>query len=167
MEIEIVKRIFRGTREEYLLVQPWFEEQDVRELVVDREVTVGPVDQVEVGPQRVHLSKDEIRRILLRKPKLENDHNHRKLFRILEEGHNKYTGASVLLDKLGLENDMTKLAGIMGSLGRRISQTPGIPKAGEGDAPLYFFLEIKKLDNEWHYRMKPELRDVLREMGYI
>ncbi len=167
MEVQVVRYIFKGSTEEYQTVRSLFQQEVPMTRLADQ--AQDPMEAItpDVQPKEVRLTKDEIRQVLTRRPKLEADHNHRRLFKILDEAKGAWVSTSTLVSKLGFGDDKAKLAGVLGALGRRINQTPKIPQATPPQAALELLIEFKRIGKEWHYRMRPELREVLTEMDYL
>lgn len=167
MEVQVIRYTFKGSTEEYQTVRSLFEQEVPSTSIVDQEPAATVEITPEVQQKEVRLTKDEIRQVLTRRPKLETDHNHRKLFKILDEDKGEWVHASTLVSKLGFGDEKAKLAGVLGALGRRINQTPNISQAAPPQTALELFIDVRRSGKEWYYRMRPELREVLAEMDYL
>jgi hypothetical protein len=145
----MIKLVFEGTAEEYEVVRDQFE-------------TEPPVTPSQNGAESAaslphsHAYADIVR-VLHRLPIPEN---HRRLFNALYEAGEPGLTRTAL--RAALDVNEGELNGILGALGRRINGTQGLHfNKGQG-LSLALFLDTWK-DSEWHYRLKPEVRQVLQD----
>jgi hypothetical protein len=67
-------------------------------------------------------------------------------------------------------SDASMVSGVLGALGRRINLTPrskeiiDAMKVGTG---ISIFMDTKKIDGRWHYRLRPEVHQVLRDQRIV
>ncbi len=141
---------FEGSLQEYEAVRHLFESAPEPAITTDQ----PPVGNDEY---------DDVVRVLRRLPIPEN---HRRLFRVLADaGEAGLTRADL---RTALEMNDGELNGILGALGRRINGTHGLTfNKGQG-IPLALFLDSwKDQTSEWHYRLRPPVRQALYDEGVL
>jgi hypothetical protein len=104
-----------------------------------------------------------IRRVIERHPALPS--GQKDLYQALFRAGN--TGASISQLAAEMGRTESQIYGVLGALGRRINNTQGI----EGTPGIgYVFGYIREVESEsypgWGWKMRPELRDVLRSGNY-
>lgn len=108
--------------------------------------------------QQVQPKTDVIKRILDRTPKLSN--GPKTLFRVLYEAGNKGLNYDDIAQQMGRTN--SQLSGVLGALGRRINNTTGV----EGKPGIIYLLEIVSDADGWGWRMRYELKQVIKNSNY-
>ena len=147
--MKISKLAFDGTSAEFEKIAHLFADSQARESAsTPKEESVGGVE------------KEFVLRILSRLPLSDNQ---KRVLQIIHETGDQYIGYSELAKGIKIEPSM--LAGVLGTLGRRIKNTPGFPETEE--SPITLFFEYKYENGEWHYRMCPLLREVVEETGIV
>ncbi len=148
--MELSKLNFVGTVEEFAAVEHLFGagHRENVELVQERN---GSSDGEGKGRDGI------IRDVIRRRPVPSGQ---RELYEVLDKA-----GDSGLL-KLELAEAMSRtereFTGVLGALGKRIFGTKGT-----GEQGISLFLEISAADNTWRYRLRPEVRTVLKAEGLL
>jgi hypothetical protein len=102
---------------------------------------------------------DDVRRMLTRRRILNGQ---RALYEALYEARDRGLSRSELAARMN--RSKAELAGVLGALGHRINRTEGL----EGKGGIEAVLEICMLeDGDWHYRMRPALREALEAEGIV
>jgi hypothetical protein len=102
---------------------------------------------------------DDVRRMLTRR-RIPN--GQRALYEALYEARDRGLSKSDLAARINRSE--AELAGVLGALGNRITRTEGL----EGKGGIEAVLEICMLeDGDWHYRMRPVLREALEAEGIV
>jgi hypothetical protein len=102
---------------------------------------------------------DDVRRMLTRR-RIPN--GQRALYEALYEARDRGLSRSDLAARIN--RSKAELAGVLGALGHRINRTEGL----EGKGGIEAVLEICMLeDGDWHYRMRPVLREALEAEGIV
>jgi hypothetical protein len=96
----------------------------------------------------------------------------RDLYGVLYEAGDRGLSRNELIEKL--QRSPAEVAGVVGTMGRRIHQTPGARGAAEAlgilpadRAGLVIFFDLTPVSGQPHYRMRLELRLVLESEGLI
>ena len=143
---------FEGTAEEFKTVAHLFSKNMAQEEPATNEISTEIEKKEEIEP------KEALRKMINRIPL--NKH-HKALFKALSEGETR-------LDKLGNKINITpeQFRGVMGGLGRRISGTKEIKKAGlpESVKAVIFY---RKIDDGWSVSLTADAKEVLMEEGII
>ncbi len=143
---------FEGTTQEFAAVAHLFADARAPRTPVEPQGGDGATDPE--GESRVPF----IRRVLNRMPIPPGQLD---LYRVLYGAGDRTLTGGELAANMGRPID--KLNGVLGALGRRVNETPGA-KGKEGICAL---LEVHNADGNWHYRMRPELRQALEEEGIV
>ncbi len=85
-----------------------------------------------------------------------------KVYRALYDAHDQGLTAIELAQHIG--RDVKELSGVLGALGTRINQTEGSGLAVKPGIALVFGMQ-KLANNQWQYRMLPELRAALEKLN--
>lgn len=109
------------------------------------------------GPEQT--VSDAIWRILTRIP---IPVGQQKVYRALYDAHEHGLTGAELAQQIG--RDISELSGVLGALGSRINQTEGSGLATKPGITLVFDIQ-KVTNNQWHYRMLPELRSALEKLN--
>lgn len=139
---------FTGTAEEF---------QRVAHLFADRREGAAEVADGDNGDATVAF----VRHLLTRR---RIPHGQLALFKALYAAGDQGLSKADLAAAMNRSED--ELHGVMGALGRRINRTAGIeqvyPQGGTGT-----LLELRTIDGEPRYVMRPALRQVLEELGIV
>ncbi len=109
--------------------------------------------------QRGEVSVDAVRRMLTRRPVPDGQ---RVLYRALYQAGDQGLSRSDLA--VAMNRSKLQLSGVLGALGRRINRTEGL----EGKEGILIVFDASMLgDGDWHYRMRPVLREALEAEGII
>lgn len=114
------------------------------------------------GSQQIRPKIDVIKRILDRRPYLSP--RPKTLFKVLYQAGND--GLKFEDIAAQMEGTPSQLSGVLGALGRRINNTPGV----EGKPGISYMLEIvHEIDSDpqaWGWRMRYELMQLIRDSNY-
>ena len=118
----------------------------------------GIADSSDVRP-----SLDVIRRIIERQPTTRG--GRRSLYEVLYKAGDHDLSISQTAEAMGYARN--QVFGVLGALGRRINNTPGV----EGNPGIGFVLQYVEVDgiseeDSWGWKMRPELREALRKGNY-
>lgn len=101
----------------------------------------------------------DVRRMLTR---IRIPDGQRALYEVLYEAGDQGLSRSDLA--AALNRSKSELAGVLGALGHRINRTEGL----EGKGGIEAVLDVSTLeDGDWHYRMRPVLREALEAEGIV
>jgi len=146
MRIEVEGVVYEGTPEE------------LREFFPNLAGRILP--EVATDPTRADSTlniKKVIREVLHRLPV---PRGQQELYKALYHSGDKGLSYSQIAEVMNRTEQ--EIAGVLGALGRRVNGTPGV----SGDEGIGLLFIIERVGDEWHYRMKPELRQVLEEEGF-
>jgi hypothetical protein len=131
------------TVEEFLKVAPNLAAnlQEFSEMDLQPKSPVQPIDTREV-----------ILRVLRRK---DISDGQKALFRALMRAGEAGLSQKELADQIG--SSVRRLNGVLGALGRRISNTEG------ANTGIGLVLDVTRVGGSWHYQIKDELREILLE----
>lgn len=87
----------------------------------------------------------------------------RQLYKALYDAGDEGRLQDELVDVMG-RRDRHDLSGVMGALGRRINGTPGYGETHKPGTAMVFSFE-KASDGQWRYRLLPEMRAALEDLG--
>jgi hypothetical protein len=135
----------------------------VRDLIGDLKVESS---QVEItsgneGSTRIRDIAKLIQKVIERAPELPAAQ--KDLYRVLFLADDKGLAYRTLAARMGRTDK--QLNGVLGALGRRINNTPGV-EDNPGVGLLLSFREKAPPENNWGWAMKQELRSVLEEQKY-
>jgi ribosomal protein L29 len=100
--------------------------------------------------------QQQIQELEARIESLEKENAHLRAEKALYDAGDEGLPMSGLSEALNRSRD--QVAGVLGALGRRINGTPGL----EGKGGILVVLDISEAKGgEWHYRMRPCLRQAL------
>lgn len=123
----------------------------------------APIDEASAELQK--FIKRVLNRILI-------PQGQRDLYGVLYEAGDRGLSRNELIEKL--QRSPAEVAGVVGTMGRRIHQTPGARGAAEAlgilpadRAGLVIFFDLTPVSGQPHYRMRLELRLVLESEGLI
>jgi len=110
------------------------------------------------GVPRGQVSVADVRRMLSRRPV---PYGQRQLYEVLAAAGDEGLAKDELGDAMG--RSRRQVSGVFGALGNRITNTEGLEGKGIGAV-----LAISRnTQGEWHYRMRPVLRQALEEEGML
>jgi hypothetical protein len=151
--MEVSKIIFKGTPEEFPSVAQLF-----ANLGSDGGSAAQPADG---SPEQPNGSNAEVIRRVLTRMQIPNGQI--ALYKALANADDGRLSASALAAAMGRTEQ--ELSGVLGALGRRINGTEGVDQTTHPGIGL--FLGYTRENGEWHYRLRPEVRDVLEREGVI
>lgn len=150
--------IFKGTPEEFSKVAPFFSKSEM-EVPPDKFAAInGYQEQSSKGGA---VNEEVILRVLKRKRIKKGQTGLYKAFSKLGD---EWLSGSRLAATMGIEK--TQLSGVLGALGRRINETEGVSKTNPPG--IAFFLDYTHEDGgEYSYRLRPEVRAILKREGLL
>ncbi len=150
--MKLSKLNFEGTAEEFAAVEHLFVTGAVENTeLVDVEERTGSLDGEGKGRD------DIIRDVIRRRPVPPGQ---RQLYEALHEAGDQGLLKPELAE--AMERTERELTGVLGALGKRIFGTKGT-----GEQGILLFLEISAANGTWRYRLRPEVRAVLKAEGLI
>ncbi len=146
--MELSKLIFVGTAKEFAAVEHLFAfgQAENNELVQEHN---GSSDGEGKG-------RDEIIRDVIGRRSVSQ--GQRQLYEVLDKAGDQGLLKPELAEAMGRSE--RELTGVLGALGKRIFGTKGTAEEG-----ILLFLEISAADGTWNYRLRPEVRAVLKAEG--
>lgn len=150
--MELSKLDFVGTAEEFAAVEHLFGDRCAENPeLVDVEEHNGSSGSEGKGRDPV------IRDVIRRRPV---PRGQRELYEVLVKAGDGGLLKPELAEAMGRTE--RELTGVLGALGKRIFGTKGTSEQG-----ILLFLEISASDGTWRYRLRPEVRAVLKAEGLI
>jgi hypothetical protein len=149
--------LFKGTPEEFSKVAPFFSTSDGQP-TNSATIKKGSEEQ---SPKGGVVNEEIILRVLKRK-KIKNGQT--RLYQAFSKFGDEWVSASQLAATMGKEK--TQLAGVLGALGRRINETEGVSRTNPPGIELFFDFTHED-GGEWSYRLRPEVRAILKQEGII
>jgi hypothetical protein len=126
-----------------------------------RSLSMGRIDE---SATVIRPSREVIRRIIERMPSIPQ--GQKDLYKALYQAGDHGLSISQMAAAMGRTKD--QVYGVLGALGRRVNNTPGV----EGKPGITFLLRFvqdagAETGEDWGWAMRPELRQVLKEDNYI
>lgn len=149
--MRLSKLEFVGTAEELAAVEHLFVSGHTEDIELVQEHNGSSSDGE--GKGRDAIIRDVIRR--RRVPE-----GQRQLYKALDKAGDQGLLKPKLAEAMGRTDK--QLDGVLGALGKRIFGTKGTDGKG-----ILLFLEISWADGTWNYRLRPEVREVLKAEGLI
>jgi len=148
--MEVQKLSFVGTAKEFALVKHLFAGADAEVIDADGAQDVASAAETD-GAAEV------IRDVIRRRPVPSGQ---RELYEALSRAGDRGLLKPELAETMGRRDK--QIDGVLGALGKRIFGTKGT-----GDRGILLFLDIRSAEGTWNYRLRPEVREILKEEGLI